>query len=94
MNTQENERWSKRLFGRNGLFLTGISVVLLIVYEIGKNILMDYVLSRLSQHGIVFNKIVEFILDQPFLSSVSFFAIVLSALLILDYIQFQGKKVW
>ncbi len=53
---------------------------------------MDYVLSRLSQHGIVFNKIVEFILDQPFLSSVSFFVIVLSALLILDYIQFQRKK--
>ena len=92
MNIQENERWSKRLFGKNGLFLTGISVILLVLYEVGKNILMDYVLSRLSHHGIVFNKVVEFVLDHPFLSSVSFFAVVLSALLILDYIQFQKRK--
>jgi len=92
MNSQENERWGKRLFGKNGLFITGISVVVLIIYEIGKNIFMDYVLSRLSQHGVVFNKVVEFIVDQPFLSSISFFVIVLSILFILDYIQFQKHK--
>lgn len=92
MNSQENERWVKRLFGKNGLVLTGISILFLFVYEVGKNIFMDYVLSRLSQHGIVFNKVIEFILDQPFLSSIAFFVLTLSTLLILDYIQFQRRK--
>lgn len=70
----------------------GASIVLLIVYEIAKDIFMNYVVSRLSQHGIVFNKVVEFVLDYPFLSSISFFFIILGTLLILDYAQFQRRK--